>query len=81
MDSTLTTAISGLLSAEWQYLYSGGNTAVYGSGITNGFQAGSFLGYGGAAIAFFLSLSGAYTAGAKLVTSTEAGFFSFLDDF
>lgn len=67
MDSTLTSAISTLLNAEWQYLYSGGSTAVFGSGVSNGFQASSVLGYAGSAIALFLSLSGAYTTGAKLV--------------
>jgi hypothetical protein len=40
-----------------------------------------YLSYGGASIAFILSLAGAYNTGAKLVTSIEAGYFTFLEDF
>ena len=32
-------------------------------------------------MAFFFAIYGAYTAGAKMVTSTENGFFTFLEDF
>lgn len=81
MDSALVTVIETLVSNIWTWLYSGNSTAVYGAGNTSGFQAAAFLGYGGSAIAFFFSLYGAYTTGAKLVSSTEAGFFAFLEDF
>lgn len=39
------------------------------------------MGYSGSTLAFFFSIAGAYIAGSKLMSSTEYGFFSFLDDF
>lgn len=81
MDPVLTGYIETLLNSIWTWLYSGNATAVFASGNTAGFQAAAFLGYGGAAIAFFFSIGGAYSTGAKLLSSTEAGFFAFLEDF
>jgi hypothetical protein len=39
------------------------------------------MSYSGASLAFFFSLAGAYSMGAKLVESTETGYFTFLEDF
>lgn len=44
-------------------------------------QAAVVLGYAGATLAFFFSIAGAYITGSKLVSSQEAGFFTFLEDF
>jgi len=39
------------------------------------------LGYGGAALCFFLSVAGAYVAGSATIKQLENSFFSFLEDF
>lgn len=75
MDSAITTNIetllSGVLTAMYGYTYSG----------TIGINAPVIMSYSGASLAFFFSLAGAYSMGAKLVESTETGYFTFLEDF
>jgi len=46
-----------------------------------GINAPVIMSYSGATLAFFFSLAGAYSMGAKLVESTETGYFTFLEDF
>jgi len=75
MDSAITTGIetllSGVLTSMYSYTYSG---AI-------GINAPVIMSYSGATLAFFFSLAGAYSMGAKLVESTETGYFTFLEDF
>lgn len=39
------------------------------------------MGYGGASFVFLLSVAGAFTAGANIITQVEASFFAFLETF
>tara|TARA_B110000305_G_C19302576_1_gene569899 strand:- start:961 stop:1080 length:120 start_codon:yes stop_codon:yes gene_type:complete len=39
------------------------------------------MGYGGAALALFLSVYGAYTAGAAAIAAVESSYFAFLEEF
>lgn len=76
MDSTVTGYIEAILSTVWTNLYGDASTS-YDTGV----QAAVVLGYAGATLAFFFSIAGAYSTGSKLVSSQEAGFFTFLEDF
>lgn len=40
-----------------------------------------WMGYGGAALSLFLSVYGAYKAGAGAIAALEAGYFAFLEEF
>jgi hypothetical protein len=75
MDSTVTGYIDGVLSTVWTNLI--GNSSFSSDTV----MPSVLLGYGGSAMAFFFSIAGAYITGSKLVSSTEAGFFTFLEDF
>ena len=75
MDSAITTSIETLLT--------GVMSSMYGYNYI-GFidlNAPVIMSYGGASLSFFFSLAGAYSMGAKLVESTETGYFTFLEDF
>ena len=74
MDATISTSVLSLISGLWVSLY--GSTVAAPS-----LNAPVFMSYSGAAFAFFFSLAGSYSLGAKLVTSVEAGYFTFLEDF
>merc|ERR1712003_273780 len=56
-------------------------TYFWGDNAKAAVPAGKFLGWGGAAIAVFLSISGAYTAGSTVIQVVEESFWSFLEDF
>jgi hypothetical protein len=75
MDSAITTSIetllTGVMSAMYGYNYIG----------SIDLNAPVIMSYGGASLSFFFSLAGAYSMGAKLVESTETGYFTFLEDF
>lgn len=83
MDSALETNILTLISTEITYFI--GDTSAWSLAYLNGtaakVQAAQLLGYAGAAVAFFFSVSGALQAGAKIIYYLEKSFWSFLYDF
>jgi hypothetical protein len=83
MDSTVETNILSLLSAEFtDFLGEPKSYSLYYSSGTQGkVQAAQLMGYAGAAIAFFFSISGALQAGSKTIYYLEDSFWSFLADF
>merc|ERR1719230_1891700 len=78
MDSTIKTNIFGVLSTVATYFYGSTPAASYYSGLS---QKSDFMGYTGAALAFFLSVGGAYQVGESVITTVEESFWSFLEDF
>ena len=83
MDSALETNILTLISTEITYFI--GDTSAwtleYSNAASGRVQAAQLLGYAGAAVAFFFSVSGALQAGAKIIYYLEKSFWSFLYDF
>lgn len=77
LDETVASNIDGVMSTLWTYFFGGD------PGLHNGYSitSGKFLGYGGAAVSVFLSISGAYTAGSTVIQVVEESFWSFLEDF
>jgi len=76
LDATIASNIDGVMKTLWDYFF-GSNNNIMASGI----PAGKFLGWTGAAISVFLSISGAYTAGSTVIQVVEESFWSFLEDF
>ena len=75
MDSDLVDNIDSILSTEWTYFF---ETIPSNIGDV---QAAVYLGYGGATLSIFLSVAGAYEAGASVIDETETSFWAFLKDF
>ena len=68
MDSVLETNIESVLSTLWTYFFgSRPNAFLYNNGTTPRLHPSLYMGYGGAALAFFLSVAGAYIAGATTI--------------
>ena len=66
----------------WTYFFGSQPAAfLYSNGSAPVLMPAQYLGYGGAALAFFLSVAGAYIAGASTIKQVENSFFSFLEDF
>jgi hypothetical protein len=76
MDTTVTDNISAVMSAVWTKLY-----ATTPSGLDYAVDPALWMGYGGAALALFLSVYGAYTAGAAAIAAVESSYFAFLEEF
>ena len=82
MDTVLETNIESVLKTLWDYFFGSRPQAfLYNDGSTPRLQPSLYMGYGGAALAFFLSVAGAYIAGATTINQVENSFFSFLEDF
>lgn len=77
MDATVAGNVEGIMSTLWTYFF-GEDPGLTGAHVPT---PGLFLGYGGAAVSFFLSVAGAYTAGSTMITVIEESFWSFLEDF
>jgi len=73
MDTTVTDNISAVMSAVW--------TKLYATTPTGSVDPALWMGYGGAALALFLSVYGAYTAGAAAIAAVESSYFAFLEEF
>ena len=73
MDTTVTDNISAVMSAVW--------TKLYATAPTGSVDPALWMGYGGAALALFLSVYGAYTAGAAAIAAVESSYFAFLEEF
>lgn len=72
MDSTLEGNIETVLGTLWTYFFgSKPNDFNYNNGTTPRLQPSLYMGYGGAALAFFLSVAGAYIAGATTINQVE----------
>jgi len=78
MDSTVTDNISAILNTAWTYLY-GSAPTFSASTADQRVQPAIWMGYGGAALAIFLSVFGAYTAGATAIAGVESSYFAFLE--
>ena len=75
MDTTLYGYIDAILTADVEWI-------LKNNSIGNANVPGIFvLTYGGAFLAFVLSVVGAYNCGATLITSLEADLFSWIDDY
>lgn len=84
MDAGIETNIASLLSTQLTYFLGSPSTFPlrYSNGTTVGtIQAAQLLGYAGAAVAFFFSVSGALQSGSKAITYLEGSFWDFLSDF
>lgn len=81
MDSAIGTGVNGVLSTLVTYLFGSTVDLKNASGTAVQWQLGLYLGYGGAALAFFLSVAGAYTAGSNIISELDVSYFSFLEDF
>lgn len=82
MDTTVETNILGVMNTMWTYFFGSVPTAWnYSNGTAAKIMPAQYMGYGGAALAFFLSVAGAYIAGSTTIKQVENSFFSFLEDF
>lgn len=80
MDTTVTDNISTILKNALMYLYGSTPTFTQNSADQR-MQPAVMMGYGGAALSLFLSVFGAYSAGATAIQAIEASYFAFLEDF
>lgn len=74
MDSTLYGYIDGILTNNVEWILKNNASAASVPGIF-------VLTYGGAFLAFVLSVVGAYNCGATLITALEADLFSWIDEY
>lgn len=82
MNDALTAMVEGILDTVWTYFLDGQQSNMkLNDGSTANIQAAHILGYGGAAVCFFLGMAGAYAAGASVIVDVQASFFGFLEDF
>ena len=82
MDAAIETNIESVVTSMWSYFFGSVPSAFnYSNGGTPRLMPAQMMGYGGAALAFFLSVAGAYIAGATTIKQVENSFFSFLEDF
>jgi hypothetical protein len=80
MDSTITDNISSILSTVWTYLY-GSQPSFNAATADMRLQPAIWMSYGGAALSIFLSVFGAYTAGASAIAGIEESYWAFLSEF
>lgn len=81
MDTTVTDNVSAIVNTVWTYLY--GSTPSFGTPATadQRLQPAVWMGYGGAALAIFLSVFGSYSAGHSAIVGIEASYYAFLQEF
>jgi shikimate 5-dehydrogenase len=81
MDSTLNSNIDSKFDSMLTYFVGTSYSLTSSTGTAVSIQPANILGYGGAAIALFLSFGGAFQAGSTIVAQTENSFFAFLETF
>ena len=80
MDTAVSTNTGSVLNAVWTFLY--GTTPTFSTATADlRIDPGEWAGFGGAAIAAFLSIYGAYNAGASAIKAIEVSYFAFLEEF
>ena len=81
MDYAVTANVDYRLSYMWTFFMGSMGTLKTSGGATQYVMPAKILGYGGAALATFLSIAGAITAGTTSITALEASFFALLEDY
>lgn len=76
MDATIQGNIETVLTTLWTYFFgSTPATMNYSNGVGATVQTALLMGYAGAAFAFFISVAGAFNAGAEVIKQVEDSFF------